>query len=105
MLPALNTSRLNISRLNISRLNISGMFVLKRYIKPLKLSSTACAIAGGTILAANMPLSRFGFIFLACSSGQLLLASLIGRDHTTTTYAGSLFIFVDCLGIYRWLLA
>ena len=77
---------------------------LKRAVKPLKLSSTACAITGGILLAANTPVSKFGFIFLACSSGQLLLASLASGDRSTAFYAGSLFTFVDCLGIYRWLL-
>ena len=76
----------------------------KDTIRFLKLSSTACAVTGGILLAANMPMSKFGFIFLALSSGQLLLASLGGSDRTTTIYAGSLFVFVDCLGIYRWLL-
>lgn len=78
--------------------------VLKRFIKPPKLSSTACAIAGGTLLAANMPISKFGFLLLACLSGQLLLASVIEREYTTIIYAASLFMFVDCLGVYRWLL-
>ncbi|MGD1865344.1 MAG: hypothetical protein ACFB0D_12380 [Phormidesmis sp.] len=77
--------------------------VLKRFAKPLKYSSTVCVVAGGILLAANVPTSRFGFIFLALSSAQLLLASLAESDRTTTFYAVSLFICVDCLGIYRWI--
>lgn len=77
---------------------------LKGVVKPLKYSSTVFAIAGGILLAANLPASRFGFILLALSSGQLLLASWAGGDRTTALYAAALFTCVDCLGIYRWLL-
>jgi len=79
------------------------VIVLKRYAKFLKYSSTVCVVAGGVLLASNVPASRFGFIFLALSSAQLLLASLAECDRTTTFYAVSLFICVDCLGIYRWI--
>jgi hypothetical protein len=43
-------------------------------------------------------------VFLALSSGQLLLASLQEQDSSMIFYAASLFIFVDCLGVYRWVL-
>jgi hypothetical protein len=71
----------------------------------LKLSSSSCALTGGILLASNTPSSGYGFIFLALSSGQLLLASLQERDRTMILYAASLFIFVDCLGVYRWVLS
>jgi hypothetical protein len=72
--------------------------------KSLKLSSSYCALSGGILLASNTPMSGYGFIFLAMSSGQLLLASLQDRDSSMIFYAASLFIFVDCLGVYRWVL-
>lgn len=75
-----------------------------RLAKTLKLSSTACAIAGGVILAANLDVSKYGFILLAMSSSQMLLASIRLDDKPTIAYAGSLFLFVDCLGIFRWIL-
>lgn len=78
--------------------------LFKRIAKRLKFSSTACALAGGIVLASNTPTSRFGFLLLALSSGQLLLASAADSDRAMTLYAASLFIFVDCLGVYRWLL-
>ena len=71
----------------------------------LKLSSSACALTGGILLASHTASSGYGFIFLALSSGQLLLASLQERDRTMILYAASLFIFVDCLGVYRWVLS
>jgi hypothetical protein len=73
--------------------------------KILQLSSTACAIAGGVMLAANLPsISKYGFIFLAMSSSQLLLASLQTKDVRMILYSGSLFLFVDCFGVYRWII-
>jgi hypothetical protein len=71
----------------------------------LKLSSSACALTGGILLASHTASSGYGFIFLAMSSGQLLLASLQERDRTMILYAASLFVFVNCLGIYRWVLS
>lgn len=70
----------------------------------LKLSSSSCALTGGILLASNTSMSGYGFGFLALSSGQLLLASLQDRNSSMIFYAASLFIFVDCLGVYRWLL-
>jgi hypothetical protein len=76
-----------------------------RLAKTLKLTSSACAVAGGVMLAANLPdISKYGFIFLALSSSQMLVASLRTKDMTMIIYSGSLFFFVDCLGIYRWIL-
>ena len=71
----------------------------------LKWSSSACALAGGVLLASKTDVSKYGFIFLAFSSGQLLLASLQIQDRTMILYSASLFFFVDLMGIYRWLLS
>lgn len=83
--------------------NLSG--AEDRLSKTLKLSSSACAVAGGVMLAANLPaISKYGFILLAMSSSQLLIASLRTQDKPMIVYAGSLFFFVDSLGIYRWII-
>lgn len=71
----------------------------------LQLTSSACAVIGGITLAANIPnISKYGFIFLALSSSQLLIASLLSKDKHMIIYSGSLFFFVDCFGVYRWIL-
>jgi hypothetical protein len=76
-----------------------------RLAKILQLTSSACAVTGGVILAAHLPdISRYGFIFLALSSSQMLIASLRTKNMPMIIYSGSLFFFVDCLGIYRWIL-
>jgi hypothetical protein len=71
----------------------------------LKISSSFFAVIGGILLASNTQISGYGFIFLAMSSSQMLIASLQTIDKTMILYAGSVFIFVDCFGVYRWLLS
>jgi hypothetical protein len=71
----------------------------------LQLTSSACAVVGGVLLAANIAtISKYGFVLLAMSSSQLLVASLIKKDVRMTIYSGSIFFFVDCFGVYRWIL-
>jgi hypothetical protein len=77
----------------------------ERLAKRIKWSSSSCAISGGILLASNISISGFGFIGLAASSFQMLLASLLLGDKTMIVYSSALFIFVDCLGIFRWLIA
>jgi CheY-like chemotaxis protein len=77
----------------------------EKLAKILKWSSSACAIAGGILLASNTSLSGYGFIGLAASSFQMLTASFLLVDQTMIVYSGALFIFVDCLGVFRWLIA
>jgi hypothetical protein len=83
----------------------SGLNIPKSKIKYLQYSSSLCAILGGILLASNTPSSGYGFIFLALSSSQMLVASLLKADLTMICYSGGLFVFVDCLGIYRWILS
>jgi hypothetical protein len=83
--------------------NLSG--AEDRLSKILKLTSSVCAVAGGVMVAANLPsVSKYGFILLAMSSSQLLIASLRNQDKPMIVYAGALFFFVDSLGIYRWII-
>ncbi|MFO5529321.1 MAG: hypothetical protein ACLBM1_16110 [Cuspidothrix sp.] len=70
----------------------------------LKLSGSLCALCGGVLLTSKTIISGYGFIFLAMSSSQLLVASILLKDKAMIFYAASVFIFVDCFGIYRWLL-
>ena len=68
----------------------------------LSFSSTLFAIAGGILLALNVEASRYGFILLAGSSSQMLMANLLLRDRSMIFYSLSLFLCVDCLGVLRW---
>jgi hypothetical protein len=70
----------------------------------LKISSSLCALCGGILLASKTIMSGYGFIFLAMSSSQLLVASILLKDKVMIFYGASVFIFVDCFGVYRWLL-
>lgn len=75
-----------------------------KIIRVLKISGSICATAGGSILASNSSISPYGFIGLALSSSQLLLTSILERDLLLIINFGAIFLFVDSLGIYRWIL-
>ena len=70
----------------------------------LKFSSSICAVLGGSLVASNTIFSAYGFLLLVLSSSQLLVSSILEKDLLLIFYAASVFIFVDCLGVYRWLL-
>lgn len=72
--------------------------------KSFQFLSSICAVIGGVLVSSNTSASKYGFIFLACSSSQIFLSSFILKDKALMIYGASLFIFVDCFGIYRWLL-
>ena len=76
----------------------------KKIAAALKFSSIFCALLGGILLSSKVSVSGYGFIFLALSSGQLLIASIQNKDTSNIFYSASVFIFVDCLGVYRWIL-
>ena len=71
----------------------------------LKFSSILFTIAGGMLLALNIETSRYGFLLLAGSSGQLLFSSVLCGDRSMIAYSLSLFLCVDCLGVWRWVLS
>ncbi|MEH2184315.1 hypothetical protein [Nostoc sp.] len=101
--PQWNDAPMSIPKTSFSG---SGWLInhLRFFSKALKLSSSSCIMAGGILLASNTSISGYGFLGLALSSSQLLIASLLERNHTMAFYTASLFFFVDCLGVYRWLL-
>ncbi len=74
-------------------------------LNTLKISSSIFAFGGGLLLAVNKPWSGYGFIFLACSSSQMLTASILAADKIMIFYSATIFAFVDILGVYCWLFA
>ena len=73
------------------------------YTTILKISSSICALVGGMILASNTHISGYGFMFLASSSLQMVIASILENDKLLFFYSATIFFGVDLLGIYRWL--
>lgn len=73
-------------------------------INRLKIVSSILALLGGILLANNLDISKYGFIFLAISSGSLIISSYLEPDKILCLYSSSIFIFVDCLGIYNWVI-
>ena len=89
-----------------SRIIQSGRIVRSRTMsKYLKCLSCFFAVIGGVLVASKTVFSSYGFLFLAMSSSLMLVASFWERDKSMMYYSGSIFFFVDCLGIYRWLLS
>ncbi len=89
---------------NLNIISASGGASRDILIKGLQFSSSVFAVAGGTLLASNTDVSKYGFILLAMSSGQMLITSALTDNKSLMIYAGSVFCFVDCLGVYRWLI-
>lgn len=79
-------------------------FSQKVIIQYFKLASCFFAVLGGVLLASKTAMSGYGFLFLAMSSSHMLVASCLTADKSMICYSGSVFLFVDCLGVYRWLL-
>ena len=77
----------------------------QKLIKYLKYLSCLFAVIGGVLIASKTEVSSYGFLFLAMSSSLMLIASFWTRDQSMICYSGSIFLFVDCLGVYRWLLS
>lgn len=73
--------------------------------KFLKKSSSFCVLVGGIMLASNTHFSKYGFIFLALSSSQFLVASILSEEWEMAVYFAGIFIFVDSLGVIRWVLS
>lgn len=112
-LPTLRTFLgVNINTINLLKKEIEEEIYWQKFrmrskdklAERLKYSSSIFAVIGGFLLALKIQISGYGFIFLACSSSQLLISSWLKKDLSLIVYAGSVFFFVDSLGIYRWLI-
>jgi hypothetical protein len=78
---------------------------LASFSKGLKISGSVCTVFGGFILASKLSFSGYGFVILACSSSQLLIASILEKDLILIFYSAAVFFCVDLYGAYRWLLS
>jgi hypothetical protein len=72
-------------------------------IQFLKWSSCVCTVLGGVLVASKTNWSAYGFLFLAMGSSQMVAATYLMRDRALFAYSVCVFLFVDCFGIYRWL--
>lgn len=101
-----NKLGINLNLVELLKLNLVRTMAgkPKKNYSSLKLFSCICAIIGGILLASNIKYSNYGFIPLAFSSSSMLVASIQEQNFLNTLYSASLFITVDLLGIYRWIL-
>lgn len=75
-----------------------------RVISVLKIFSIWGSATGGVLLASNVAISPYGFIFLAASSFSITIASILEKNFLNIFYGTTLFIGVDLLGVYRWII-
>ncbi len=69
----------------------------------LKWLGTATGIAGGTVIALNLPFSGWGFVLFLISSVSWTIAGLRMRENSLVVLQGA-FTAINLLGIYRWLI-
>lgn len=70
----------------------------------MKWSGTITGISGGTLLAANLSISGYGFILFFYSSVAWLWAGYRMRENSIILL-NIVYILINLLGIYRWLFA
>jgi hypothetical protein len=78
-------------------------FTKRQVSQFLTWSSCVCTVLGGGLLASKTLLSPYGFLLLAMGSSQMVGATYLIRDRALFCYSVCVFLFVDCFGIYRWL--
>jgi hypothetical protein len=81
----------------------SRRFSKRQVWQLLTWSSCVCTVLGGGLFASKTHLSPYGFLLLAMGSGQMVGSTYLMRDRALFCYAVCEFLFVDCFGIYRWL--
>ena len=69
----------------------------------IKWIGTIAGIIGAGFLALNVQESGWGFTFFFVSSVAWAWVGIKTRDHALTALQ-SVFVLIDVLGIYRWLL-
>ncbi|MDC0446935.1 hypothetical protein OAL99_03500 [Gammaproteobacteria bacterium] len=62
---------------------------------------TITAITGGTLVALNIDISKFGYIFFLMSSVSWFLQAKKNGD-SALMIVNVFFFFINILGIYRW---
>lgn len=74
------------------------------FIRMLKIFSIFFSGMGGILLALNVAISPYGFVFMALSSLSILISSVLEKDRLMIFYGATLFLGVDLLGVYRWII-
>ena len=75
-----------------------------RAFSVLKWIGTGTGVLGALVLALNIPVSGWGWVLFTISSVSWTIAGLGLRDMSLVVLQGT-FIFVDVLGVWRWLIA
>jgi nicotinamide riboside transporter PnuC len=62
---------------------------------------TITGIIGGTMIAMNSELSKFGYIFFIMSAISWIIQGLRNKDNSLVLL-NSFFICINILGVYHW---
>lgn len=68
-----------------------------------QIGSIFWSVVGGFMLASNIEISPYGFVFTAMGSLSFAIASFIKRDFLNLLYGATLLFVVDLLGAFRWI--
>ncbi len=72
-------------------------------LQPIKWTGTGTGILGALLIAANVPLSGWGFVLFLVSSLAWTGAGLLTREPSLVALNAT-FTAINVLGIVRWLL-
>jgi hypothetical protein len=71
--------------------------------KAVRWLAAITGMMGGVLLAINVPISGWGFVFFAVSSAAWVVAGYV--MHVKSLIAvNTVLLLINCVGIWRWLL-
>jgi hypothetical protein len=73
-----------------------------RYLTPVKWIGTATGIAGALLVALNIGAVGLGFVLFAISSSLWAFAGWVHREMSIFLLQ-AVFLIIDAVGIYNWL--
>lgn len=73
------------------------------WLTAIKWIGTGTGIIGAVLVAANVGMVGWGFVIWAVSSASWVIAGYVMREPSLALLQG-VFLAVDLIGIWRWLL-
>jgi hypothetical protein len=76
----------------------------ENWVQPVKWVGTATGVVGALLIALNIGAVGVGFVFFAISSALWALAGWVHRENSLIVLL-VVFLVIDLVGIWNWLLA
>ncbi|OEJ63861.1 hypothetical protein [Magnetovibrio blakemorei] len=74
------------------------------FISIAKWTGTLFGVTGAALVALNLPVSGWGFVLFLVSSVSWAIAGVVMHERSLLLL-NAVFIIINLLGIYRWLIA